>query len=65
MTGQDIRIEPYAIDVSGEVIADLGACLPGTRWPPPLPVEGWRTGTEPVYLRELTRYRHDALAAAR
>src|SRR5260370_1310741 len=55
------KIEPFKIDVSDEVLADLRARLDRTRLPDEVPGSAWDYGTNLAYLRELveswrTRY---------
>jgi pimeloyl-ACP methyl ester carboxylesterase len=62
-------IEPFRIQVSDEVLADLRERLARTRFPDQLEGAGWTYGTELSYLRELVAYwrerydwrRHEAL----
>ena len=49
-------VEPFAIDISDEVLRDLNARLARTRWPDQLPGTGWRYGADTAYLRELVSY---------
>ncbi len=46
-------IEPFRIDVSGEVLADLRRRLLTTRWPDPEPVDDWSQGVPFAYLRDI------------
>jgi len=48
--------EPFAIDISDEVLRDLNARLARTRWPDQLPGTGWTYGADTAYLRELVSY---------
>src|SRR6185369_2260383 len=49
-------VEPFAIDISDEVLRDLNARLARTRWPDQLPGTGWTYGADTAYLRELVSY---------
>lgn len=46
-------IEPFTIDVSDEVLADLDRRLRSARFPDQLPGTGWTLGTDAAYLRTL------------
>jgi pimeloyl-ACP methyl ester carboxylesterase len=46
-------IEPFTIEVTDEVLADLRARILATRWPDPSPAAPWRQGTDRGYLEEL------------
>jgi pimeloyl-ACP methyl ester carboxylesterase len=48
-----IRIEPYAIHIDDEVLADLRARIRRTRWPPESPAKPWEQGTDRTYLRDI------------
>jgi pimeloyl-ACP methyl ester carboxylesterase len=48
--------EPYKIDVSDDVLRDLGERLARTRWPEALPGEPWSRGADVAYIRELCGY---------
>ncbi|TDC51098.1 epoxide hydrolase [Jiangella ureilytica] len=53
-------ITPFRLEVSEADLADLHARLDATRWPPPLPGDGWDTGVPTGWLRELAHYwRHE------
>jgi pimeloyl-ACP methyl ester carboxylesterase len=54
--GRIVRVEPYLIDVTEEVLTDLRSRLAHTRWPAPLPHTGWTAGTDLGYLREFVEY---------
>ena len=51
-----MKIEPFHIRVSDEVLADLRDRLWRTRWPDQIVDSGWRYGTNQEYLRELVTY---------
>jgi pimeloyl-ACP methyl ester carboxylesterase len=50
------KVEPFSIQVSDEVLADLKARLDRTRFPDEVPDTGWEYGTNLAYLRELIDY---------
>ena len=50
------KIEPFKIEVSDEVLADLRARLERTRLPDEVPGSAWDYGTNLAYLRELIEY---------
>lgn len=50
-----MKIEPFSIAVSDDVLSDLRARLLATRWPPPAPGAPWEQGTDLAYLRGLVR----------
>jgi pimeloyl-ACP methyl ester carboxylesterase len=52
-------IEPFRIQVSDQVLADLHERLARTRFPDQLEDAGWGYGTELSYLRELVAYWRD------
>ncbi len=52
-------MDPFRIDVSDAVLADLRDRLARTRWPDQLDGAGWDYGTELGYLRELCAYWKD------
>ena len=65
----DESIRPFRIDVPQEQLDDLADRLRRTRFPAPLPGDGWDTGVPVAYLRELvdhwlTRYDWRAQEAA-
>ena len=45
--------EPFAIAVPDAALDDLRARLERTRWPTPVPADGWELGTETATLRRL------------
>jgi pimeloyl-ACP methyl ester carboxylesterase len=45
--------EPYTIAVPDRALADLCARVAATRWPQPIPGEGWELGSEEATLRRL------------
>ena len=51
-----MRIEPFTVDVSDEVLHDLDARIRNTRWPEPAPGAPWEQGTDVAYLRALLDY---------
>ena len=51
-----MRIEPYTVAVSDEVLDDLRERIRRTRWPDPAPGEPWSQGTDLEYLRDLLAY---------
>jgi pimeloyl-ACP methyl ester carboxylesterase len=50
------RVEPFSIDVDGEVLADLRRRILDTRWPGASPGGPWEHGTDLEYLRDLLGY---------
>lgn len=54
---QDIR--PFSIEIPDADLAELQRRLAATRFPAPLPGDGWDTGVPVSYLRELVRYWKD------
>ncbi|HVA41168.1 MAG TPA: epoxide hydrolase [Candidatus Binataceae bacterium] len=50
------KIEPFKIEVSDEVLADLRARLERTRLPDEVPGSAWDYGANLAYLRELIEY---------
>jgi pimeloyl-ACP methyl ester carboxylesterase len=48
--------EPFTVQVSDEVLADLRARIRNTRWPGPAPGAPWAQGTDLDYLRDLAAY---------
>jgi pimeloyl-ACP methyl ester carboxylesterase len=56
----ELRVEPFSIHVSEQVLDDLRERIRRTRWPDQLPEVGWEQGTELGYLRELLAYWADA-----
>ena len=53
-TTQSIR--PFRIDIPQSDLDDLAERLRRTRFPAPLPGDGWDTGVPVAYLRELVDY---------
>lgn len=51
-----MNIRPFRIDISDAAIADLRARLTQTRWPSPLPGDGWERGVPVDWLREVASY---------
>ncbi|WP_067476384.1 epoxide hydrolase family protein [Nocardia amamiensis] len=49
-------IHPFRIDIPQQQLDDLRSRLDATRWPAPLPGDGWDTGTPTAWLRELVDY---------
>jgi epoxide hydrolase len=47
---------PFTIDVPQSVLDDLNRRLDATRWPEPLPGEGWERGANLDYVKELCAY---------
>ncbi len=57
MTGAAaLDVEPFRIDVSDEVLADLRARIRATRWPPRAPGGPWEQGSDRGYLERLLAY---------
>jgi pimeloyl-ACP methyl ester carboxylesterase len=52
MTSSD-EIRPFRIDVPQAALDELAAKLDATRWPAPLPGDGWDTGVPTAWLRTL------------
>ena len=50
------KIEPFKIEVSDDVLADLRARLERTRLPDEVPASAWEYGTNLAYMRELLDY---------
>jgi pimeloyl-ACP methyl ester carboxylesterase len=50
------EIRPFRIDVRQAALDDLMAMLDATRWPAPLPGDGWDTGVPTTWLRTLAEY---------
>jgi hypothetical protein len=48
-------IDPFHIDVPQAELDRLSRKLDETRWPEPLPGDGWDTGVPVAWLRELAR----------
>jgi len=51
-----VSVEPFAIDIPQQDVADLHRRLAATRWPDEITGAGWSYGADLGYLRELTRY---------
>ena len=51
-----MKIEPFQISVSDEVLADLKCRLEATRWPDEIPGLGWDYGSNLAYMKELVEY---------
>ena len=51
-----MRVDPFTIQVSEEVLLDLRQRVARTRWPDELPDAGWDYGTNLTYLQHLVRY---------
>ena len=49
-------MEPFRVEVSDEVLADLRVRLERTRWVDDFANEGWQYGTNTAYLEELVAY---------
>lgn len=54
--GPASSVEPFTIDVSAEVLADLRQRLERTRWPDVSPRGGWVSGTDQALLGWLVGY---------
>jgi Epoxide hydrolase N terminus len=52
----EMRIEPFTVDVSEEVLQDLYARIRNTRWPESAPGAPWEQGTDRAYLQALLDY---------
>jgi pimeloyl-ACP methyl ester carboxylesterase len=55
-----VEVEPFALAIDEEILADLRARIRATRWPEPAPGELWSQGTDLTYLREVLAYWADA-----
>lgn len=55
----DTRMTPFRIRVPDAALEDLRDRLARSRFPVPLPGDGWDTGVPVAYLRELVAYWHD------
>jgi pimeloyl-ACP methyl ester carboxylesterase len=51
-----VEVEPFAIAVDDEALADLRMRIRATRWPEPAPGEPWSQGTDLEYLRDVLAY---------
>jgi len=51
-----MKVRPFSINVSDEVLDDLRRRLGATRWPDPIPGTGWDYGADVAYIRELCAY---------
>lgn len=51
-----MRIEPFTVDISDEVLHDLNARIRNTRWPEAAPGSPWEQGTDRSYLLALLDY---------
>jgi hypothetical protein len=49
-------LQPFAIRVAEEVLADLNARLDRVRWPDEAPDSGWAHGSSLAYMKELAEY---------
>jgi pimeloyl-ACP methyl ester carboxylesterase len=54
-----VRIEPFSINVEGEVLEDLRVRLERTRWPGAAPGEPWAQGAELSYVQRLVAHWRD------
>lgn len=54
------RPEPYAINISDDVLADLRIRLGNTRWPEPAFADDWSAGASVGYLQHLMEYWRDS-----
>jgi pimeloyl-ACP methyl ester carboxylesterase len=48
-----VKIEPFRVEVTDEVLADLRERIARTRWPDAVEGAGWSYGADPAYLRDL------------
>ena len=55
----DTGVHPFTVAVPDADLADLHERLARTRFPAPLPGDGWDTGVPVHYLRELVTYWHE------
>ncbi len=53
------EIHPFRLDIPQEQLDELHAKLDSTRWPAPLPGDGWDTGVPVAWLRGLAEYWRD------
>jgi pimeloyl-ACP methyl ester carboxylesterase len=51
-----VDLQPFAIDIPSDQLADLRARLASTRWPDQLPGPDWQRGVPVSYLRTLADY---------
>ena len=56
MQSKPMRIVPFMIRVSDEVLSDLGMRIRNTRWPNQAPGAAWAQGTDLEYLKRLLSY---------
>lgn len=52
----DIRIKPFKVNISQDILDDLNTRLDITRWPDEIKESRWSYGTELSYMKELTNY---------
>jgi pimeloyl-ACP methyl ester carboxylesterase len=56
---ENTSVHPFRVEVPEEQLRDLRGRLDATRWPAPLPGDGWDTGVPVSWLRELAdHWRH-------
>jgi pimeloyl-ACP methyl ester carboxylesterase len=55
-----LQPEPFTIDISNKVLADLRSRISGTRWPADLDDGSWRLGADRSYLQGLLAYWREA-----
>src|SRR5690348_14218167 len=55
-TSTSVDLQPFAIDIQPDQLADLHARLASTRWPDQLPGPDWQRGVPVGYLRSLAGY---------
>lgn len=51
-----MKVQRYLIDIDQPAIDDLRLRLARTRWPDEVPANGWASGTDLAYLKQLTGY---------
>jgi len=56
MDSQPLRVEPFAIQIDDQVMADLQARIRRTRWPAPAPGRAWGQGADLDCLKRLLAY---------
>src|SRR4051812_1260921 len=56
MTETKTEIKPFRIDIPQADLDDLRDRLTRTRWPVPVPADGWRRGVPVDYLKDLAGY---------